>query len=203
MARRTNEARSSATRAALLDATVACLVERGYAKTSTTEIARRAKVSRGAQLHHYPTKADLVLAAVEHLFALRKAEFQRALAEIPEGPDRGDHCIDLMWTTFTGPTYAAWLELAVAARTDATLRESVRQLILRFDRAIDELFFELFDPPAEQRVLMRKAGYLVFAAVAGLAVDRMVLEPDDLPFDSVLTLVKTLMRTLDDRPVTT
>ncbi len=199
MARQTNEARSAATRAALLHATVTCLVERGYANTSTTEIARRAGVSRGAQLHHFPTKAELVLAAVEHLFELRRSEFRAALAAIPEGPDRGDRCIDLLWTTFTGPTYAAWLELAVAARTDDELREPVRRLVLRVDQAIDELFVELFEPPEGLQVLMRTAGYLTFAAVAGLAVDRMLVKEEELPFAAVLDLIKTLMRGLDER----
>ena len=43
-------------RARLLEATVELLVERGYAGTSTTLVSERAGVSRGAQLHHFPTK---------------------------------------------------------------------------------------------------------------------------------------------------
>jgi AcrR family transcriptional regulator len=198
VARQTNEERSAATRAALLDAAVECLVERGYAGTSTTEISRRAGVSRGAQLHHFPTKEELLLAAVEHLFELRTAEFREALGAIPEGPGRADRCIDLLWSTFTGPTYHAWLEVAVAARTDPALQKKVRQLVIRMDRETDEVVNELFEPPQGQQQLMRMAGYLVFAAVAGLAVDRMVVERDDLPFDDVLTFIKSLVRGLDN-----
>ena len=44
-----------------------CLAELGWSGTSTTEVARRAGVSRGAQQHHYPTKMLLVAAALEHL----------------------------------------------------------------------------------------------------------------------------------------
>ena len=51
-------------RARLLDATVDCLVEHGFSHTSTTLVSERAGVSRGAQLHHFPTKNDLVVAAV-------------------------------------------------------------------------------------------------------------------------------------------
>ncbi len=61
----------------LLDATVDSLVELGWAGTTTTVIAERAGVSRGAQLHHYPTKATLVMAAVEHLADRRAAEIRR------------------------------------------------------------------------------------------------------------------------------
>ena len=61
------EERTRAMRARLLEATIECLVERGWAGTSTTVVSQRAGVSRGAQLHHFPTKNALVLAAVEHL----------------------------------------------------------------------------------------------------------------------------------------
>ena len=61
------EERTRAMRARLLDATVELLAERGFAGTSTTLVSQRAGVSRGAQLHHFPAKNDLVVAAVEHI----------------------------------------------------------------------------------------------------------------------------------------
>src|SRR5690242_18826761 len=78
--RRTQEERSSATRERLLDATVDCLIEYGYAGTTVARIAERAGVTRGAQVHHYPTKADLVLAALRHL---AEKQIEQALAELP------------------------------------------------------------------------------------------------------------------------
>ncbi|MEP7090731.1 MAG: helix-turn-helix domain-containing protein, partial [Nocardioidaceae bacterium] len=79
--------RTRAMRQRLLDATVECLVEHGWSGTSTTLVSRRAGVSRGAQLHHFPTKQALVLAAVEHLSEARGRELQRASTDLPEGPD--------------------------------------------------------------------------------------------------------------------
>src|ERR1700726_4202163 len=87
------QARSAATRAALLDAALESLVERGYAATTTVEIARRAGVSRGAQLHHFPTKAELLTAAVQHLRARRTAEFRKAFADSAPGANRLDTAI--------------------------------------------------------------------------------------------------------------
>src|SRR5262249_61236914 len=66
--RRTQAQRTAATRAALLEATVDCLVSRGFDGTTTTEVAHRAGVSPGALLHHFPAKAELLCAAVGHLF---------------------------------------------------------------------------------------------------------------------------------------
>ena len=79
----------------LLDATVECLVERGWSGTSTTLVSERAGVSRGAQLHHFPTKNDLVVAAVEHLSEQRGEELQRAADGLPRGrdaPERSCRC---------------------------------------------------------------------------------------------------------------
>src|SRR5688500_18600755 len=81
----TQAERTAATTEKLLGATVASLIERGYRGTSTPEICRRAGVSRGAQLHHYPTKESLVAAAVEHLLSERVAELQARIASAPAG----------------------------------------------------------------------------------------------------------------------
>ena len=90
-------------RARLLDATVECLVERGWSGTSTTLVSERAGVSRGAQLHHFPTKNDLVLAAVEHLTEVRGAELAAAAAALRErgGPRRTRAVLEMLADHFT------------------------------------------------------------------------------------------------------
>lgn len=126
--RRTQEERSAATRARLLDATVECLIEFGYAGTTTTVISERAGVSRGAQLHHYPTKAALVAATVEHLavkIGERVAQQARDLSA-RSGSSRAEGAIDLLWTAFDSHLFEAWLELWVAGRTDDDLRRHLR-----------------------------------------------------------------------------
>jgi AcrR family transcriptional regulator len=172
--RRTQAERSAATRARLLDATVESLLDLGYARTTTPEIARRAGLSRGAQLHHFPTKAELVLAAVEHLFLRRQEEFRHTFAALPAGADPTAAAIDLLWTMVSGPTFCAWLELAVAARTDPELRERVAALSARFVAMVEETFDELFPAPAEPNPLFQVAPLFAFALLDGLALGRML-----------------------------
>ncbi|MGN0065805.1 MAG: TetR/AcrR family transcriptional regulator [Nocardioides sp.] len=128
------EERTRAMRARLLEATVQCLVEVGYTGTSTTLVSQRAGVSRGAQLHHFPTKADLVVAAVEHLTEARGAELAAALALIPAGPGRTRAVLQVLGEHFSSDVFSAALELWVAARTDATLLEAVGPLEQRVGR---------------------------------------------------------------------
>jgi AcrR family transcriptional regulator len=127
----------------LLEATVELLVERGWSGTSTTLVSQRAGVSRGAQLHHFPTKNALVLAAVEHLSDLRGQELAEAAARLPEGGRRTRAVLEMLADHFTSPVFTAALELWVAARTDGTLREAVAPLEQRIGREIHRHTVEL------------------------------------------------------------
>ena len=137
------EERTRAMRQRLLEATVELLVERGWSGTSTTLVSQRAGVSRGAQLHHFPTKNALVLAAVEHLRDLRGQELAEAAARLPEGRRRTRAVLEMLADHFTSPVFTAALELWVAARTDDRLREAVAPLEQRIGREIHRHTVEL------------------------------------------------------------
>jgi AcrR family transcriptional regulator len=171
---RTQEERSAETRAKLLDATIECLYELGYARTTTTEIADRAGVSRGAQLHHFPTKAELVTTAVDYLFERRNAEFREAFARLPAGPDRGAHAVDLLWSMVSGPTFYAFLELLVAARTDPQLKPAVAEIVRRFGEDVQKTYHDLFPERKTGGALDELAPFVTFALLEGLALDRIV-----------------------------
>jgi AcrR family transcriptional regulator len=102
IARRTQEERTSAMRHRLLEATIDCLVEYGYAGTSTTRVVERAGVTRGAQVHHFPTKAALVAAAIRHLAAKRGELAFAELERIRNEPDPVGSALDLLWDLHQG-----------------------------------------------------------------------------------------------------
>ncbi|MGN6576477.1 MAG: TetR/AcrR family transcriptional regulator [Nocardioides sp.] len=137
------EERSRAMRQRLLEATVECLVERGWSGTSTTLVSQRAGVSRGAQLHHFPTKSDLVVAAVEHLSEVRGEELAAAAQALPTGPRRTRAVLGMLADHFTSPVFTAALELWVAARTDPELRSAVGPLEQRIGREVHRSTVEL------------------------------------------------------------
>ncbi len=137
------EERTRAMRLRLLEATVELLVERGWSGTSTTLVSQRAGVSRGAQLHHFPTKNDLVLAAVEHLSEVRGRELAEAATNLPSGRRRTRAVLEMLADHFTSPVFTAALELWVAARTDPTLLAAVAPLEQRIGREIHRRTVEL------------------------------------------------------------
>jgi AcrR family transcriptional regulator len=65
--RRTQAQRSAEMRERLLDATISVLIEYGFAGTTTARVVEAAGVTKGAQLHHFPSKESLVVAAIDHL----------------------------------------------------------------------------------------------------------------------------------------
>lgn len=151
-ARRTQEERSADTRARLLDATIASLQEVGYAQTTTTAVCERAGLSRGAQVHHFPKKQDLVVSAVAHLASRRAEELRRRAAELPAASDpdaRLRALLGLVEEAFSGPLFQAALELWVAARTDPELHRTLVGFERAAGRAIADLWREIAGPLAQ------------------------------------------------------
>ena len=190
------QARSVATRAALLDAALASLVEDGYAATTTIEVARRAGVSRGAQLHHFPSKAELLTAAVEHLLERRLAEFEQALASIDPSADRLDAAVDIVWSQFRGPVFVAWVELWIAARTDTTLSAAVAEMDVRFTDESRALFLTMFPPAEDDDPMLSDIGRdFAFALLTGVALQRLVPR-GQRPASEYLDALKRVFRLL-------
>lgn len=162
------EQRSRAMRARLMDATVECLVERGFGGTSTTLISERAGVSRGAQLHHFPTKNALVVAAVEHLTEVRAAELAAAAAAVPAAHRTRD-VLRMLGDHFASPVFIAALELWVAARTDPALLEAVEPLERRIGRETHRMTVELLGAD-ESRPGVRELVQATLDLVRGLGL---------------------------------
>lgn len=181
--------RSRVTRARLLEATVECLVERGWSGTTATVVAERAGVSRGAQLHHYPTKAALVTAALGHLAERRAAELRAETGTMsPDSPRRLDHVIDTLAAAFTGPLFVAALELWVAARTDPELRAALVPLEAWLGREMHRLTVELLGAD-ERRPGVREAVQATLDLLRGLGVANL-LHDDSIRRDALLAAWK-------------
>jgi AcrR family transcriptional regulator len=178
--------RSRVTRQRLLEATLDTLITHGWAGTTTTLVAERAGVSRGAQLHHYPTKGELVLAAVEHL-AVRRAEDIRAEA-MTAAPYKVDQVIDLLSAAFTGPLFAAALEVWVAARTDPRLRAALMPTEARVGREMHRLAVDLLGAD-ETRPGVREAVQATLDLLRGLGVANL-LSDDSVRRDAILAAWK-------------
>ena len=165
--------KSAATRDQILSAAVRCIVELGYSRTTTMKIAERAGLSRGATLHHFPSKLDIIRSAVDYLHERRLRAFRKSVQTIPEGTDRIKAATDAYWAHATHPIFVAFFELSVAARTDKELREILVPAQKSFDdewyRTAQEVFPEWqSDPEAFDLALS-----LVQHLMEGIAISSM------------------------------
>ncbi len=123
--RRTQAERREGTIAALLDATVACLAERGYAATSTAAVCAEAGVSQGALFRHFPSRQALLVATAEHVAARNVADFRATAAAEVDTVDEVVAVLGRLRRIVLSPANQTWRELLVAARSDDALRAAL------------------------------------------------------------------------------
>jgi AcrR family transcriptional regulator len=177
--RRTQEERRATTRAALLDAAIECLVEHGYAGTTTGRVCERAGLSRGAVGHHFHTRPELVVAALRELASRRAGEMIGEAERLPPGSERVERALDLLWSWFNGPLFHAAVDVAVAARTDPELSSTLESIERELGRETLRCCRGMFatdeaDPVNDQLIQMS------LATIRGLAL-LPVLQPGSRP----------------------
>lgn len=137
--RRTQAERRAETRAALLDAALDLLVAVGLAGFTTTEVAKRAELSQGALFKHFPTKATLLAAVIEHLFDALRDDFEGRFAALDPAERSPRVGVDLLWDQMLDERLAAAFEMYAAARTDGELRVALDPVVAAHVERIHEL----------------------------------------------------------------
>ena len=196
--RRTQAERSATTRARILAAAIACLDQTGYGATTTVSVATRAKVSRGAMLHHFPSKADLMLATLAHVLELNAANFLAAAAKVEDPWERYAALPDIRLEAGTQPAGVAFMEIMVGARSDEAVRarfdEFQRQLNTRTSQRMSD-----WAAASGVKVTQRDQAVsrTITLAIFGLAIQRQVLP--DVDCEEVLEVLRELKRAAMER----
>ncbi|MCP4417463.1 MAG: TetR/AcrR family transcriptional regulator [Chloroflexi bacterium] len=137
--------RSLETRQALLEATLDAIQILGYQNASTSEIIERAGVSRGAMLHHYPTKTDLLAATFQYLHNQTAADVERLIKTAEaEGLTWADLLDEIMARFFQGRIWDVFLEITVAARTDPELWTQLVPIVQQYYAQVDSVWHHHF-----------------------------------------------------------
>lgn len=178
-ARRTQAERSDAMRERLLAATLQSLAEDGYAGSTLSSIVRRAGVSRGAQVHHYPNKQALFLDTAEDVVRHTYRRLGALLLSIADEDNRLQALVEAAWEqVFATPLFSAYAELLVASQRDADLAKAIGRLLPRvlkvFETAVDHYFERVPGTRVDLRALFLQLGCLLFglASQARLTHDR-------------------------------
>ena len=171
--------KSALTRTTILEAAIDCLERYGYARTTTQLIAQTAGISRGAMLHHYATKQDLIAAVIDYTVYKRMESFIERIRALSEHERIDDHAgIELYWQSLLTREFAAYLELMVAARTDEELREIFLPKARHYDQVERDAVLAVF-PEWQNHPLYSLSMDFCIAAMGGLLLNREIWEDPD------------------------
>lgn len=158
----------------MLACTAECLLERGYGATTISEVQERAGLARGTIQHHFPTRAELIVAAMSHLVDARIEAFRTEATRIEPGPGRMQAVVDLAWRDLSSPTFFAALELWVAARTDADLRAALVPEEARLFAAMRSLYAQALGEPYSSDSRIEALVEFTVDVLTGLSVTTML-----------------------------
>lgn len=169
--------RAVATRQRLLDAAVDELVEFGYARLTTSAVAHRAGVSRGAQQRYFPHKEMLVSEAVRHLAQRQIHDLREQIASTPKGSARAQRALDIVFEQYSGRRFAATIELSLASRSDPDLQRIVAEHERTTSRAAQESASEIFGVEVAGSASFAQRWAMTLGTVRGLALLLMLGHP--------------------------
>jgi AcrR family transcriptional regulator len=125
---------------AMLEAAVSVLIDLGFAQFTTTEVATRAGMSRGAQLNYFPTRNALLVATTKYTLSNARDQAMiyvgRAMATKNPLPEYFNSLIEFF---LTGP-YRAMLEMTISARADPELAREVHPVVRQYRELLDNLW---------------------------------------------------------------
>ncbi len=158
----------------LIAAAIECLGRLGYTSTTLQAVTDSAGVSRGAMLHHFPNKSDLMVAVAEYAAGKQNRTVRRELADTSPGMDRYMAITRATWAALREPAAIALLEIMMGSRSDPDLSA-------RFPGVIEALETGQRDAVWEQaqsvgitdRESVDAMTMLHVAAMRGLALDLM------------------------------
>lgn len=180
--------KSAHTRARLVEATIRCLLKFGYSGTTTPKVAAEAGLSRGAMLHHFENGGALMQATIAELLDRRLRAFRRAVAN-PTSDVRT--LVRTYWKQLLSPAFAAFIELAIAARTDRSLARILEPAQVEFRARWYELAVQLFPAWQQDRKAFDLALALTQNTVEGMAINRLIHGCDEAMIDAVLDNLET------------
>jgi AcrR family transcriptional regulator len=193
--RLTQEMRSAKTTQAILEATLDLIYEIGYQNTSTVEVVKRANISRGALLHHYPSKLKLMTAAIDFLLHNEIQKIRYLAQEMSNGDVSLEKFLDKLWGQFSGRLFMITIDFLSAARTDEELRESLKPISSEFHRNLNEIWEQFFIGSDLSKQQVTIALNMTLCLLRGMGV-QSILREDHEYFTEMITGARKVLYSL-------
>lgn len=189
--------KSIATHQRIIEAAIRCFLDIGYHRTTTSEIAKQARVTRGAVQYYFPTTPEVLRATVDHIIERFTAEYLAATANVAlEGGEGLDQGIEALWHAAHSPLWTVWKELEAAARTEPELAAIMGPAKAAFAAGWEQTAKDLYGSFLETDPTKFEMGrHLAWQFMQALAGSRFGQGEEDQAVKSrLLTEFKHLMR---------
>ncbi len=194
--------RTAAMRKRLIEAAIDCLGERGYGATTLQVVIDAAGVSRGAVLHHFPTKVDLMIAVAEFCAGKQDRQVRRLLADTKPGMERYLAITAATWDAMMRPPSIALLEIMMGSRSDRELGERFPAVIEALESSQrDGVWQEAQSVGIQDREAIEAMVHLHTAAMRGLVLELM-FSKDAGKAESAMALLQRYKRYLTGQILT-
>lgn len=195
--RKTQLERSLETREKIIQAAIRMMGLHGYAGFRVADVADSAGVSRGAQTHHFPSKAALTIAVVDTLFDVAAESSRQRIANIKPDDDVIQAMIEDASDFFLGKDFTMGLDLLASAERDPELRDGVRTAAKRTRTLVEDMWIGLLLSRGLPRDDAEDVLWLTFSAIRGLSV-RMLWQFDQDRFERLKKTTYRAARNLYD-----
>lgn len=179
----------------LVRATVECLIEDGYERTTTLRIVERAGVTRGALVHHFESKRHIVVSAMRYLLADHARRIQDLAERARAGKVDLDDFLDYLWKDYSGEFFFAWLENITESRHDEELRKELIPLVREYHATLDSIWREFFRKSDLNESQVDTSLNQTLCILRGMGL-QTVLRPDDPYYQGLLSSWKVTLRKL-------
>ena len=191
------EMKSARTQTKIMIATLDCIYEIGLHKTSTIKITKKAGVSRGALLHHFPNKEILVSSAVNYLLETEIADIRKVADAYAHEEMTIDDFIDNLWERFSGRLFMITMDFLSVARTDDKLRDAISPISLKFHASLNEIWTQFFTPRGVAEEQVRALLNATLAMLRGMGVQTITRDDKEF-YDGMISVWKSTLHGILD-----
>lgn len=191
--RRTQAERSEETRTRILKAAAALIRKRGYARFRTAEVAAEAGLSRGAQLHHFPTKDALVVATLGYVFDQAQALSRKRASSVNRPQDLVEAIIADAREFFFSEHFMTAIDIVLSTSTNKSVRREILEISRRARRPVETAWAEALVANGVDGSLASDIVALTLSLVRGMAL-RTLWDNDPKWFDELFSLWRKMIK---------
>ena len=191
--RRTQAERTEATRTRILKAAANLIRRRGYARFRTAEVAAEAGLSRGAQLHHFPTKYTLVVATLEYVFEQAQMRSRGRASAVNRPRDLIEAVIDDAREFFFSEHFMVAIDIVLSTSTNQAVRKQILEISRKARRPVETAWTEALVASGVPSSVSADIVALTLSLVRGMAL-RTLWDNDPKWFDELFAVWRRMIK---------